>query len=53
MAWKDFCFGAVTVLGAEFLLAAVSIIVAILRSERAASKLLKTAKKPLEPQTND
>ena len=53
MVWKDFCFGAVAVLGAEFLLAAVGILVAILRSERAAGKLLKAANKPLAPKTND
>jgi len=45
MAWKDFLFGAVSVLGTEFLIAAVGVIVAVLRSERAASKLLKAAKK--------
>jgi len=44
MAWKDFLFGAVSVLGAEFLLAALGVIVAILRSERATKKLLKKTK---------
>ena len=45
MAWKDFWFGAVSVLGAEFLIALLGVIVAVLRSERATKKLLKAAKK--------
>jgi len=49
MVWKDFIFGAVSLLGAEFVLAVVILIVALLRSERAANRRLKAAKK----QSND
>ena len=41
MAWKDFWFGAAAVLGAEFLLAAAGVMVAILKSERATKNLLR------------
>ena len=44
MFWKDFLFGAAATLGAEFLLALAAVAVAVLRSERAAKKLLKKAK---------
>ena len=40
MVWKDFCLGAAAVLSAEFVLALVIVAVAILKSERAAKKLL-------------
>lgn len=53
MAWKDFCFGAVSVLGTEFLLAAIGIILAVLKSERATAKFLKAAKKLPEATSND
>jgi predicted small secreted protein len=45
MVWKDFVFGVVATLGAEFVLAVIIVAVLALKSERAANKLLKAAKK--------
>lgn len=44
MVWKDFLFGVVATLGAEFVLAVLVVVVLALRSERASKKLLKAAK---------
>jgi len=43
--WKDFWFGVAATLGTQFVLAVTIVVVALLKSERAASRLLKAAKK--------
>jgi len=40
MEWKDFWFGVVSTLGAEFVLAVIGLAVALLKTERATNKLL-------------
>jgi len=46
MVWKDFLFGVAAVLSVELLLAVAIVAIALLRSERAANRLLKAAGKP-------
>ena len=46
--WKDFLFGVAATLGTEFVLALAILAIALLRSERAANRLLKAAVKPRE-----
>jgi len=51
--WKDFLFGVATTLGTEFLLAITVVAVALLRSERAANRLLDVAQKPHTKKCDD
>ena len=44
--WKDFLFGVAATLGTQFVLALAIVAIALLRSERAANRLLNVAQKP-------
>ena len=46
MIWKDFLFGVAAVLSTELLLTVAVVAIALLRSERAANRLLRAAGKP-------